>query len=179
MALQYPLLFPYGENGFHLNLPLNVPSSWKSSRKNVTLREYYAFRLHQRDIENPILHKVGCLFHTYIVDAYTAILDHDLDWYKRNQSTIRGPRYMIQQYHDAMAICRWAGAPDLFVTMTCNPRWIEIARHVKDHIPGQHVNDRPDVITKMFKIKLDELIKDIMKKHFFGRVKACALMRSS
>ncbi|GKE31606.1 uncharacterized protein Tco_1450928 [Tanacetum coccineum] len=108
-------------NGFHLNLPLNVPSSWKSSRKNVTLREYYAFRLHQRDIENPILHKDGRLFHTYIVDAYTTILDHDLDWYKRNQSTIRGPRYMIQQYHDAMAICRWARAPDLFVTMTCNP----------------------------------------------------------
>ncbi|GKC22300.1 uncharacterized protein Tco_1024450, partial [Tanacetum coccineum] len=207
MALQYPLLFPYGENGFHLNLPLNVPSSWKSSRKNITLREYYAFRLHQRDIENPILHKAGRLFHTYIVYAYTTILDHDLEWYKRNQSTIRselynglhdritngetnmehigwqvvlpstftgGPRYMIQQYHDAMAICRWAGAPDLFVTMTCNPRWIEIARHVKDHIPGQHVNDKPNVITEMFKIKLDEVIKDIMKKHFFGRVKACA-----
>ncbi|GJX69802.1 uncharacterized protein Tco_0305529 [Tanacetum coccineum] len=208
MALQYPLLFPYAEDGFHLNLPLNVPSSWKSSRKNVTLREYYAFWLHQCDIENPILHKAGCLFHTYIVDAYTTILDHDLDWYKRNQSTIRselynglhdritngetniehigrrvvlpstftgGHRYMIQQYHDAMAIFRWAGAPDLFVTITCNPCWIEIARHVKDHIPGQHFNDRLDVNTKMFKIKLDELIKDIMKKHFFGRVKALVL----
>ena len=72
-----------------------------------------------------------------------------------------------------MAICRWAGPPDLFVTMTCNPRWIEIERHVESHIPGQHPNDRPDVITKVFKIKLDELIKDIKKKHFFGRVKAC------
>ncbi|GJY22279.1 putative DNA helicase [Tanacetum coccineum] len=153
----------------------------------------------------------GRLFHTYVVDAYTAILDHDLEWYKRHQSTILselynglhdritngetnmehighrvvlpstftgGPRYMIQQYHDAMAICRWAGAPDLFVTMTCNPRWIEIARHVEDHIPGQHVNDRPDVITKMFKIKLDEHIKDIMKKHFLGRVKAYTWLAS-
>ncbi|GKC40094.1 uncharacterized protein Tco_1052478 [Tanacetum coccineum] len=55
-----------------------------------------------------------------------------------------GPRYMIQQYHDAMAICRWARAPDLFVTMTCNPCWIVIARHVEDHIPGQHVNDMPN-----------------------------------
>ena len=206
MALQYPLLFPYGEDGFHLDIPLHVPPSWKSSRKNVSLREYYCFRLHQRDIENPILHKGGRLFHTYIVDAYTAILDHDLEWYKKNQSTIRselynglqdritngetnlehvgrrvvlpssftgGPRHMIQQYHDAMAICRWAGPPDLFVTMTCNPRWIEIERHVESHIPGQHPNDRPDVITKVFKIKLDELIKDIKKKHFFGRVKAC------
>ncbi|GKA50343.1 hypothetical protein Tco_0743416 [Tanacetum coccineum] len=25
MALQYPLLFPYGEDGFHLQIPLNVP----------------------------------------------------------------------------------------------------------------------------------------------------------
>ena len=29
-----------------------------------------------------------------------------------------GPRYMIQNDQDAMAICRWAGNPDLFITFT-------------------------------------------------------------
>ena len=37
------------------------------------------------------------------------------------------PRYMLLNYHDGMAICRQYGAPDLFITFTCNPRWQEIA----------------------------------------------------
>ena len=34
-----------------------------------------------------------------------------------------GPRYRAQNYQDAMAICRWAGYQDLFMTLTCNPKW--------------------------------------------------------
>ncbi|GKD51662.1 DNA helicase PIF1, ATP-dependent [Tanacetum coccineum] len=96
------------------------------------------------------LHKAGRLFHTFCVDAYTAVLDHDLDWYKRNQNTIRSELHMIQQYQDAMAICRWAGPPDLFVTMTCNPQWPEIQREVENCIPGQPIVDRPDTIARVF-----------------------------
>lgn len=36
------------------------------------------------------------------------------------------PRDMQQHYHDAMAIVREHGKPDLFITMTCNPNWPEI-----------------------------------------------------
>ncbi len=32
-----------------------------------------------------------------------------------------GPRHMVQNYQDAMAICRWAGRLDASVTFTCNP----------------------------------------------------------
>jgi hypothetical protein len=39
-----------------------------------------------------------------------------------------GPRHMVQNYQDAMAICRWAGCPDAFITFTCNPQWLEIKR---------------------------------------------------
>ncbi len=39
-----------------------------------------------------------------------------------------GPRHMVQNYQDAMAIYRWAGCPDAFVTFTCNPQWLEIKR---------------------------------------------------
>ena len=31
------------------------------------------------------------------------------------------PRYMIQNYQDAIAICRQYENPDLFITFTCNP----------------------------------------------------------
>ncbi|GJU54587.1 putative DNA helicase [Tanacetum coccineum] len=210
MALQYPLLFPYGEDGFHLHIPLNVPPTTK--RKYLSLREYYCFHLQIRVNEGRTLHKAGRWFHTFCVDAYTAVLDHDLDWYKRNQHTIRselynglhdritngetnaeflgrknvlpstltgGPRHMIQQYQDAMAICHWAGPPDLFITMTCNPKWPEIQHEVENCILGQPTVDRPDTIARVFKMKLDDLMEDIHKGNHFGRVKAGAYCISS
>jgi hypothetical protein len=39
-----------------------------------------------------------------------------------------GPCHMVQNYQDAMAICRWAHCPNAFVTFTCNPQWPEIKR---------------------------------------------------
>ncbi len=39
-----------------------------------------------------------------------------------------GPRHMVQNYQDAMAICRRARYPDVFVTFTFNPQWPEIKR---------------------------------------------------
>jgi len=39
-----------------------------------------------------------------------------------------GPRHMVQNYQDAMAICRWVSCPDAFVIFTCNPQWFEIKR---------------------------------------------------
>ena len=80
-----------------------------------------------------------------------------------------GPRYMIQNYHDAMAICRWAGNPDLFITFTANPKWLEMQSFL-DEIPGQNPQHRPDIETRVFKIKLDQLMKDIVQGEQFGRV---------
>ncbi|GJU29371.1 hypothetical protein Tco_1172960 [Tanacetum coccineum] len=82
-----------------------------------------------------------------------------------------GPRHMIQQYQDAMAICCWARPSDLFVTMTCNLKWPESQRDVENYIPGQPTVDRPDTIARVFKMKLDDLMDDIRKGNHFGRVK--------
>ena len=57
-----------------------------------------------------------------------------------------GPRYMLQNYQDAMAICSWAGVPDLFITFTCNPNWVEFTAFF-NMIPGQTASDRPDIIS--------------------------------
>lgn len=44
MSLQYPLLFPRGEDGFHKQLYYQrTPGDQKKKRKNVTHREYYAY----------------------------------------------------------------------------------------------------------------------------------------
>ena len=67
-----------------------------------------------------------------------------------------------------MAICRWAGYPDLFITFTCNPKWTEI-QIMLDFITGQKPVDRPDIVNRVFLIKLNELIEDIYKKKRFGK----------
>lgn len=36
------------------------------------------------------------------------------------------PRYMQQACSDAMAVCTKYGKSDAFITMTCNPYWLEI-----------------------------------------------------
>jgi len=64
---------------------------------------------------------------------------------------------MIQNYQDAMTIYRHYGNPDLFITFTCNPKWPEIIRALAK-IPGQKVEDRPDIITRIFKMKLDHIL---------------------
>ncbi len=38
-------------------------------------------------------------------------------------SFVGGPRDMFSRYLDAMALVRAYGKPDLFITVTCNPKW--------------------------------------------------------
>jgi len=76
---------------------------------------------------------------------------------------------MQQRYQDAMAVARYFGNVDLFITMTTNPDWPEIRREL---LPGQTSYDRPDLVAHVFKLKLQELIDDIYKRKVFGPVSA-------
>ena len=74
---------------------------------------------------------------------------------------------MYQLYQDAMAIVRHFGKPDIFITFTCNPKWPEITREL---LPYQIASDRPDLTTRVFHMKLQEMMKDLCEKHCLGRV---------
>jgi hypothetical protein len=58
---------------------------------------------------------------------------------------------MAQLYQDSMAIVRQYGKPDLFITMTYNPKWEEIVSALK---LGGIANDRPNLVTRVFVGKL-------------------------
>ncbi|XP_061364994.1 uncharacterized protein LOC133308389 [Gastrolobium bilobum] len=81
-----------------------------------------------------------------------------------------GPRYMAENCKDAFAICRWAGYPHLFITITCNPKWPEITQFLRAR--NLNVEDRPDILCRVFKFKLDQLLHDLKKEHVLGRVNA-------
>ena len=71
---------------------------------------------------------------------------------------------------NAMAITRVLGKPSLFITFTANPHWPEIQRHL---LHGQRPDSRPDLIAKVFKLKLDALLIDLKEKHIFGKCIGC------
>ena len=80
---------------------------------------------------------------------------------------IGSPRYMHQAYNKAMAISMHAGAPHKFITATANPKWPEVVQNL---LPGQTVEDRPDLLARVFKLKLDELLKDLIQREIFGEI---------
>jgi len=204
LPLQYPLLFPYGEDGFQDNISFagsNVKRT--GNRKNISFREYFSYRLHDRENEVSLILSAKRLFQQFVVDAYTMIESYRLSFIRNNQKQLRaeiykglsdaiipgerdptkhgrrvilpssftgGARYMIQNYQDAMAICRWAGYLDLFITFTCNPKWPEIVKYVERR--GLKSEDRPDIVARVFKMKLDNMIKEFRKFKIFGNLKA-------
>ncbi|KAK9742235.1 hypothetical protein RND81_03G157600 [Saponaria officinalis] len=209
MAMQYPLMFPYGEDGYRPDIKHNdAETTTRKKRTFVTMREYYAFRFQERRKDEKLIDGInvlcGRLRQQFMVDAFTCVEETRLNYVRSNQAAIRKYslrglidaviagntrasllghsmilpasfpgcfRFLFQNYQDALAICRWAGPPDLFITFTCNPKWVEIEEFLKSH-PGQRPEERPDVIARVFKIKLNELIRDITKGAFFGRVLA-------
>ncbi len=77
----------------------------------------------------------------------------------------RSPRHMNQLYQDSMALVRKFGKPDLFITMTCNPNWPEILHELR---PGEEANDRPDLTSRVFNMKLNALFKDLLQNGVLG-----------
>ncbi|GJU86597.1 DNA helicase PIF1, ATP-dependent [Tanacetum coccineum] len=90
MALQYPLLFPYGKDGYHDNILYHTNTGKrKTTRDNVTMKEYYAYIIQYKKDQGTTLLRGGRLFQQYLVDAYTAIEEQRLSWTRNNQDTLR------------------------------------------------------------------------------------------
>jgi hypothetical protein len=77
-------------------------------------------------------------------------------------SHTRGRRYMIQNYHDSIAICRVHGPLDFFVTLTCHSKWLEISESLFES--RQKPTDRVEVIVRVYHMKLEELLSDIKSR---------------
>ncbi|XP_057445063.1 uncharacterized protein LOC130737334 [Lotus japonicus] len=79
-------------------------------------------------------------------------------------------RYMFNNCQDAMTICMRFGYPDLFITMTCNANWPEIKSFVESR--RSRPDERPDILVHIFKMKVNQLMKDFKNGHLFGKVDA-------
>lgn len=200
LPLQYPLLFPYGEDGYHIDLQLKRTTTCSTKpRTRVSMREFFAYKLMERPNHPTTLMSSSKLFQQFLVDGLTMIEAERIGFLKLNQKTLRAEKYVNveaaadkgnmttskvgrpivlpstfigsvrctqERYMDAMAVCQHFGYPDLFITFTCNPKWPEITRFLKAR--GQQSIDRADIVARIFKIKLDNLIADIKHNNVFG-----------
>lgn len=196
-ALQYPIMFPHGEDGYHFNLKQIDPTTGESTTKKVSAMDFYAYRLMIRgDAYN---HLLNCrqLFQQFVVDMYVKIESERLLYIRLNQRKLRvddyvhlkdaiandgnvdnlgalvilpatftgSPRHMHEYTQDAMTYVRMYGRPDLFITFTCNPAWPEITEMLTN---GQSVNERHNLVARVFRQKQLKLIEAITKGHVFG-----------
>ena len=72
-------------------------------------------------------------------------------------------------FHDAMMLPTRFDFPDLFITMTCNPKWPEILNNVP---AGADPHDFPDIVARVFYAKWMALLHDIVVGMIFGKVVA-------
>lgn len=80
--------------------------------------------------------------------------------------TVTGtPRWYRSLYLDGMNMVNDLGATTALITMTCNPRWKEILDNLN---PGEQPQDRPDLLVRVFRMKSQELLDDIIKHHVIG-----------
>jgi hypothetical protein len=194
-----PILFSRGDNGWHPELEKTDRSR---NRKRVSMLQYYSYQLTVRPNFSPMHYagklsqqyvvdayvqteQNRLVFHRQSqkvlrVEMYKGLMDHLVNeaaaqGFKPGRiiivpSSFQGsPRAMHQNYQDAMEFVRKYEKPDLFITFTCNSKWKEIGEQL---FPWQTPSDRPDLIARVFKLKLNELIDDIIKKHLFGRTVA-------
>ncbi len=106
MVLHYPLLFPYGEDGWHPNIPLNgvvadvdldedhaKESELQRTHCNVTMAKFYGYWLQHRDTDGIVLFWGDPLRHQYIVDVYVAIEQNCLKYLCLNKKKLRADLY--------------------------------------------------------------------------------------
>ncbi|KAL0706631.1 hypothetical protein Bca4012_073057 [Brassica carinata] len=175
MTLQYPILFPYGQIGFNENISVTNTDGNTRRREYITKREYFVYQLQTRLAEGMVIarSKRADLYN----NVQDAVMKGDTDAKSIGKRVILpssftgSPRYMAEKYHDAIAICRWYGNPDLFITITTNPKRDEIYDDLKMY-GSDDPNDCPDLEARVFKMKLDELISDFNKGIFFPLPKA-------
>ena len=192
--LQYPLLFPHGTDGWDVNLKLQ-------NGKKLTTLLYYHYHIMVRQNVSVLL-RAKWLFQQFLVDAYCKIETERLQFLRREQTALRadcyqdlrdaildndgdprnvgrrvilpstftgGPWYMHERQQDAMSYIRKYGHPDLFITTTTNPNWPEI----KDNLlPDQDPHDRPDIVARMFRLKVQKLLKMLKSEMVFGKPQA-------
>ncbi|XP_071726453.1 uncharacterized protein [Rutidosis leptorrhynchoides] len=143
----FPLLYMYGQPGYHPELRLrNVRGVGGRRKDKMTMNMFYSYQLHDRGDHYGA--DVGS--RTILPASFTG-----------------GPRYMYSHYLDALAICRVHSNPKFFITFTCKAKWPEIRRYLRK-FPGLTSTDRGDIVARIFNMKVKQFVSVLKQEELFG-----------
>lgn len=194
----YPIIYPFGEQGWYPNKM--VHNYLNEDLKKISMLKWKTSQLAITDNFNPLLHCGTLLqqwiIDSYIniesnnlnyfrlnqkklkIESYKGLMDHlnnienerDITIGKRTilpSNFMGSSRNQRERYMDAMSLIAKFGRPDLFITFTCNSNWKEITENLNG---SPATCDRPDLICRVFKLKLKEFFKDVLHKKIYGNV---------
>ncbi|GIY01859.1 helitron_like_N domain-containing protein [Caerostris darwini] len=93
-ALQYPLIFWQGQDGYHINIKQVHPVTGNETNKKVSSMCYYAYRLMIRNNQDNYILRYRQLYHQYVVDMYAKIESERLRFLRFNQVKLRSEDYI-------------------------------------------------------------------------------------
>ena len=197
-ALQYPLIFWEGEDGYHFLIMQRDPTTGMPvDYKNVSAMDFYAYRIMMRT--GAINHILRCrqLFHQFIVDMYVKIESERLCFIRLNQKKLRVDEYI--HLRDAIAndgntnnLGQLVILPSTFTGSPCHMHEYthDAMTYVRNYgkpdlfvtftcnptwkeireelLDDQIPSDRHDLLVRVFRQKLMKLMNVITKSHVFG-----------
>jgi hypothetical protein len=93
-ALQYPIMFWDGADGYHFNVKMVNPVTGEETNKSCSAMKYYSYRIMIRENDNDHILQCRQLFHQYIVDMYAKIESERLLFIRLNQAKLRSEEYV-------------------------------------------------------------------------------------
>ncbi|XP_039282843.1 uncharacterized protein LOC120351029 isoform X2 [Nilaparvata lugens] len=199
-ALQYPLIFWDGADGYHFNVKMINPVNGAEINKKCSSMNFYAYRLMIRMNEDNHILKFRQLFHQYLVDMYAKIETERLLFLRLNQTKLRSEEYI----HLRDAVVNDGNTTNVGKLTILPSSFIGSPRHMQEYaqdamsyvrhygrpdlfitftcnpvwdeiqqllFPGQSHVDRHDIIARVFRQKLKSLMDFIVKLEVFGSVR--------
>jgi len=200
-ALQYPLMFWRGEDGYHFELKQINPASGLYTDKKVSAMDFYAYRTMIRKIPENYLLCYNQLFNQFIVDMYAKIENERLRFIRFNQSKLKVDQYIhlkdafendgdledigqkyilpasfigsLRRMHEYTqdALCIAQTKGKPCLFMTFTYN-TQWPEITENSLPHQQARDRHDLVARVFKCKLKKLKDLITKSNIFGEVVA-------
>ncbi|XP_073513990.1 uncharacterized protein [Phyllobates terribilis] len=196
-ALQYPINFWQGQDGYHFGIPQTDPTTGNPSGKKVSAMDFYAYRIMTRFAEENHILKCKHLFHQFIADMSANIESERLLYIRLNQKKLRAEEYI----HLRDAVANDADPKELGKMVILPSTVTGSPRHMHEHtqdamnyvrkygrpdlfitftcnpaweeigghlLPGQKTVNRHDLIARVFKQKLSKMTNLITKSHIYG-----------
>ena len=200
-SLQYPLLYPYGEDGYHFCMWQYDPkASSHVPGKKISAMQLYSYKLMTRTDEFNLLLRGRELSHQFFVDMYAKIESERLQYLRHNQKQLRAEQYVhlrdaIQNDGSTQQLGQLVILPSSF---TGGPRYMhertqDAMCYVREYgrpdlfitftcnpkweeiennlLPSQKPQDRHDLIARVFHLKLLKSMELLNKRHVFGKVR--------